>query len=159
MSNVYERHLIYIKIRKKHRQHLKQIFIKLKKIELQINIIKCEFFKTKIIFLKIILFVNDLKMYFNKIQNIIDWTQFICLKNVQIFVNFCNFYRRFIKKNFKIIKIFIRINYENQRNFRNIKKTCYRNFRFSLLRLQTLNYFKRWFVELIFEKNLIVIRR
>ena len=64
--------LIYNKTRKKHREHFEQMFIKLKKIELQMNIIKCEFFKTKIIFLKIILFVNDLKMNFNKIQNIID---------------------------------------------------------------------------------------
>ena len=67
--------LIYSKNRKKHREHLKTIFAKLKKIEFQINFKKCEFFKTEIIFLEIILFINDLRMNFIKIQVIIDWTQ------------------------------------------------------------------------------------
>ena len=41
---------IYNKIRKKHERHLKQIFIKLKQVEFQMNINKCKFFKTKIVF-------------------------------------------------------------------------------------------------------------
>ena len=35
---------IYSKIRRKHERHLTQIFQKLKKVELQIDIKKCEFF-------------------------------------------------------------------------------------------------------------------
>ena len=64
--------LIYNKNRKKHREYLKTMFVKLKQIEFQINFKICEFFKTKIIFLKIILFINNLRMNFTKIQNIID---------------------------------------------------------------------------------------
>ena len=101
--------LIYNKNRKKHREYLKTMFVKLKQIEFQINFKICEFFKTKIIFLKIILFINNLRMNFTKIQNIIDWAQSIYFKNIQIFINFCNFYRRFIRDFFKIIKDFIRI--------------------------------------------------
>ena len=59
--------LIYNKNRKKYREYLKPIFVKLKKIEFQMNFKKCEFFKTKII-----LFINDLRLNFTKIQNIID---------------------------------------------------------------------------------------
>ena len=46
---------IYNKTRKKHERHLKQIFVKLKQVEFQVNMNKCEFFKTKIIFLSVIL--------------------------------------------------------------------------------------------------------
>ena len=63
---------IYNKICKKHEKHLKQMFFKLKKIKLQININKYEFFKIEIIFLNVILFTNDLRINFNKIQNIVN---------------------------------------------------------------------------------------
>ena len=101
--------LIYNKTRKKHERHLKQIFVKLKQIEFQMNINRCEFFKTKIIFLSVILFTKELRMNSNKIRDIVEWAQFTCLKDVQVFVKFCNFYRRFIKKFFKLIKFFIRM--------------------------------------------------
>ena len=100
---------IYNKTRKKHEKHLKQMFFKLKKIELQININKYEFFKIEIIFLDVILFTNDLRMNFNKIQNIVNWERFTYLKKIQIFVKFCNFYRRFIKVFFHLIKFLIKI--------------------------------------------------
>ena len=38
---------IYNKSREKHEKHLKQIFVKLEKIELQIDINKCVFFQKK----------------------------------------------------------------------------------------------------------------
>ena len=53
---------IYNKIRKEHERHFTQIFQKLKKVEFQIDIKKCEFFKTKISFLKIILSTKNLRM-------------------------------------------------------------------------------------------------
>ena len=64
--------LIYNKTRKEHEHHLKQIFIKLKQVEFQMNINNCEFFKTKIIFLSVILFTKDLRMNSNKIRNIVE---------------------------------------------------------------------------------------
>ena len=85
------------------------MFFKLKKIELLININKCEFFKIEIIFFDVILFTNDLRMNFNKIQNIVNWKRFTCLKKIQIFVKFCNFYRRFIKVFSHLIKFLIKM--------------------------------------------------
>ena len=100
---------IYNKTRKKHERHFIQMFQKLKKIEFQIDIKKCEFFKTKISFLKIILSTKNLRMNFKKIQNIVDWVRSTCIKKIQTFVNFCNFYRRFIKTFSKFVKFLIRI--------------------------------------------------
>ena len=100
---------IYNKIRREHERHLIQIFQKLKEIKLQIDIKKCEFFQTKVSFLNVILSTKSLRMNFKKIQNIINWVRSICIKKMQIFVNFCNFYRRFIKTFSKLVKLLIRM--------------------------------------------------
>ena len=96
--------LIYSKTRREHERHLTQIFQKLKEVELQIDIKKCEFFQTKVSFLDVILSTKSLRMNPKKIQNIINWVRPICIKKMQIFVDFCNFYRRFIKTFSKLAK-------------------------------------------------------
>ena len=63
---------IYIKIRREHERHLTQIFQKLEKIELQIDIKKCEFFQTEISFFDVILSTKDLRMNFKKMQDIVN---------------------------------------------------------------------------------------
>ena len=101
--------LIYSKIRKQHERHFTQIFQKLKKVEFQINIKKCEFFQTKISFLDVILSTEDLRMNSKKMQNIVNWVRSTCIKKMQTFVNFCNVYRRFIKVFSKLVKLLIRM--------------------------------------------------
>ena len=89
--------LIYSKTRKEHEKHLEQVFSKLEKAGLQVDINKCEFFKTEVAFLGVILSTDGLRMDPNKVQDIVNWERPTCLKEVQAFVGFCNFYRRFIK--------------------------------------------------------------
>ncbi len=52
--------LIYSKILKKHRTHVKEMLNKLREVDLQINIDKCEFKIQKILFLKLLIFINNL---------------------------------------------------------------------------------------------------
>ena len=54
--------LIYSKILKKHRIHVKEVLDKLCEVNLQINIDKCEFKIQKISFLELLIFINDLRM-------------------------------------------------------------------------------------------------
>ncbi len=54
--------LIYSKILKKHRTHVKEMLDKLHEVNLQINIDKCKFKIQKISFLKLLIFINDLRM-------------------------------------------------------------------------------------------------
>jgi hypothetical protein len=54
--------LIYSKILKKHKTHVKKVLNKLREINLQINIDKCEFKIQKTSFLKLLIFINDLQM-------------------------------------------------------------------------------------------------
>jgi len=60
--------LIYSKILKKHRTHVKEMLNKLREIDLQINIDKCEFKIQKISFLKLLIFINDLRMNSRKVD-------------------------------------------------------------------------------------------
>ena len=89
--------LIYSKFKKKHIVHVCAMLKKLKKVDLQMNIEKCEFFKKKMIFLDVIFLMNNFRMNSKKMKIIINWTRFTNLKKVQVFVNFVNFYRRFIR--------------------------------------------------------------
>ena len=96
--------LIYSKTRRKHERHLTQIFQKLEEVELQVDIKKCEFFQTEVSFLDVILSTKDLRMNSKKVQDIVNWVRSICIKKMQVFVDFCNFYRRFIKAFSKLAK-------------------------------------------------------
>ena len=101
--------LIYSKFKKKHIVHVRKVLKKLKKIDLQIDIEKCKFFKKEMTFLDVMLSMNDLRMNSKKIEIIINWTRSTNLKKIQIFVKFVNFYRRFIHDFFKKIKALIRM--------------------------------------------------
>jgi len=60
--------LIYSKILKKHRIHVKEVLDKLREVNLQINIDKCEFKIQKISFLELLIFINDLRMNSRKVD-------------------------------------------------------------------------------------------
>ncbi len=63
--------IIYNKILKKHKRHVWLILHRLREIDLQIDINKCKFHVQKIIFLKLLIFIERLKMNSRKIQMII----------------------------------------------------------------------------------------
>jgi len=54
--------LIYNKILKEHKTHVKEVLNKLHEADLQININKYEFKIQKISFLELLIFINDLRM-------------------------------------------------------------------------------------------------
>ena len=99
--------LIYNKFKKNHIAHVRDILKRLKKIDLQVNIEKCEFFKKKVIFLSVLLSIDDFRMNSKNIEVIINWKRFINLKKMQVFVNFVKFYWRFIRNFSKKIETFI----------------------------------------------------
>jgi hypothetical protein len=65
---------------------------------------KCEFEKGEIEFLRVIIGNGQVRMDPKKIAMISDWTIPKTKKDVQAFLGFCNFYRRFIKDFRKITK-------------------------------------------------------
>ncbi len=101
--------IIYSKILKKHKQHVWLILNKLREADLQINIDKCKFHVQKIIFLELLMSIERLKMNSRKMQEVIDWSTLNNLTQMQFFIDFCNFYQRFIKNFSKIVRSMIQL--------------------------------------------------
>ena len=98
--------LIYSKMRKKHRNHVKLVLSQLHEAELQMNIQKCKFNVKETIFLEVIVSELNLHMNFSKVTVIVSWITSINLKKMQSFVKFVNFYHHFIKNFLKLVKSF-----------------------------------------------------
>jgi len=74
--------LIYSKIQKKHKQHVKMILDHLQDADLQIDIQKCEFNIKETVFLEIIVSEQDLCMNSIKVKAIVNWTTSTNLKEI-----------------------------------------------------------------------------
>ncbi len=101
--------IIYSKTLKKHKRHVWLVLHRLRETDLQMNINKYKFHVQKIFFLKLLLFIEELKMNLRKVQAVIEWSTFTNLTQMQFFVDFCNFYRRFIKNFSKIVHSLIQL--------------------------------------------------
>ncbi len=88
--------LIYFDNKLEHEIHVKLILRKLQEADLQMNIIKCEFYITQVSYLELIIIIEEVKINSFKINIIINWLILINVKDIQSFLNFMNFYKRFI---------------------------------------------------------------
>jgi hypothetical protein len=95
--------LIYSKTRKEHENHLRQVLLALRDAGLYAQIKKCEFFVEETTFLGVIVGRNGIRMDLRKVETIQNWPKPSCLTDVQAFIGFSNFYRRFIRDFSKII--------------------------------------------------------
>ncbi len=64
--------IIYSEILKKHKRHVRLVLNRLQEANLQVNIDKCEFYVQKIIFLKLLMLIEKLKMNSRKVQAVIN---------------------------------------------------------------------------------------
>ncbi len=81
--------------------------------DLQIDIQKCEFNVEETVFLEVIVFEQDLCMNSIKVKAIVNWATSINLKEIQDFVDFVNFYQRFIKNFLKLVKSFTQLTWKD----------------------------------------------
>ncbi len=95
--------LVYSKTKKEHVQHVKKILQTLKKVDLRIKSEKSEFHVQSVQFLKFIVMFQSLRMNLKKIKVVTTWLMSKSKIEVQFFLEFANFYRRFIKRYFRII--------------------------------------------------------
>ena len=96
--------LIYSNTRKEYIEHCHWILDQLKKAGLTCDIEKCEFCVQKVKYLNLIITIDGIKMNLEKIAAIVEWETFNSVKEIQAFLEFANFYRRFIRKFSKIAK-------------------------------------------------------
>ena len=94
---------IFNKYSTKHQRYIQQVLERLKNFELYVNLKKCEFDTEKIEFLNFIVFTKEIRINSKRIQIIKKWFKLKTYYEMQIFLRFTNFYKRFIYCYFKII--------------------------------------------------------
>lgn len=101
--------IIYSRTRKEHTKHVRMVLEKLREAGLQVDIRKSEFYVQETMFLGLLVSTEGLQMDPRKVQVIVDWNTPTNLTEVQSFVGFCNFYRRFIKGFSKLVRPLTRL--------------------------------------------------
>ena len=89
--------LIYSESLTEHTQHVRMVLQRLLDNKLFVKAEKCEFHKDTISFLGFIVAKGELRMDPAKVSAVADWPVPTSRKDLQRFLGFANFYRRFIK--------------------------------------------------------------
>jgi hypothetical protein len=88
--------LIYSDNPDDHHRHVIEVLRRLRKHGLYAKPEKCEFSRTSVEYLGYVLSPQGLTMAKDKVQTILDWPEPRKVKDIQSFLGFANFYRRFI---------------------------------------------------------------
>ena len=96
--------LVYSDTLEQHRSHVKCVLAALQEAGLQLDIGKCEFETTQVTYLGLVISDQGVQMDSSKVSCILDWHTPQDLKDVQGFLGFANFYRRFIKDFSRLVK-------------------------------------------------------
>ena len=88
--------LIYSDSISEHVNHVKQVLKRLRQSSLFVSLKKCEFFTTEVEFLGFIVSVDGVAMDQRRVTAIQDWPKPASYHDIQVFLGFVNFYRRFI---------------------------------------------------------------
>ena len=89
--------LIYSATLQEHKEHVRKVLEALSKNGLHLKPEKCEFHKTEVGYLGMIISADGVKMDQRKVQAITSWGSPTNLHDVRAFLGFANFYRQFIK--------------------------------------------------------------
>ena len=89
--------LIFSSTLEKHKEHVRQVLIQLEKADVRVSPDKSEFHKQEVEFLGFIIGPDEVKMDPGKIKSVLEWPVPKTVKDIQSFLGFGNFYRRFIK--------------------------------------------------------------
>ncbi|KAI0993225.1 hypothetical protein K3495_g14959 [Podosphaera aphanis] len=89
--------LIFSNTKEEHREHVRKVVKRLRDAGLQIDINKCEFETKRTKYLGLIITPDGVEMDDEKVKAIVSWMAPSCVRDLQKFLGFANFYRRFIK--------------------------------------------------------------
>ncbi|XP_023806908.1 uncharacterized protein LOC105356774 isoform X2 [Oryzias latipes] len=94
--------LIFSRSKTEHVQHVRKVLLRLLQNQLYVKAEKCEFHVTTTSFLGLVISEGRVKMDPKKVQAVLEWPKPENRKQLQRFLGFANFYRRFIKNYSKI---------------------------------------------------------
>jgi transposase InsO family protein len=90
--------LIYSKNEDEHHDHVRQVLTRLRKHNLYAKLSKCEFDVKEVEFLGFLVGINGVQADPERIRSVVEWPQPQSFHDVQVFLGFANFYRRFIHR-------------------------------------------------------------
>jgi len=90
--------LIFSKTWEEHEKHVKEVLDRLREYKLYAHPKKCVFFQESVEFLGFIISSEGVAMDEKRVATIKEWPVPQTFHDIQVFLGFCNFYRRFIKK-------------------------------------------------------------
>ena len=94
--------LIYSCNLTEHTWHVKEVLERLCRYSLYVKLLKCQFSVTQTDFLGYILHPDGIAMEVSRVKTIEEWPEPRSYRDIQVFLGFANFYRRFIA-NFSMI--------------------------------------------------------
>jgi hypothetical protein len=93
--------LMFFSFIEEHIEHVKLMLQRLRQFNLYLKFNKCSFHVFHVNFLNFWINFDEITMQTNKIIVVKDWSKSKSYKNVQIFINFAKFYKRFVHAFFK----------------------------------------------------------
>ncbi len=105
--------LIYSNNPADHRKHVKEVLRRLRKHQLYARADKCEFHTESVEYLGYILSAEGLTMSTDKVKTILEWPEPRKVRDIQSFLGFANFYRRFIPNYSEIVIPLTRLTRKN----------------------------------------------
>jgi hypothetical protein len=113
--------LMFFSFIEKHIEHVKLMLQRLRQFNLYLKFNKCSFHVFHVNFLDFRINFDEITMQTNKIIVLKNWSKSKSHKNVQIFINFANFYKRFVHAFFKTSAELISLLKENEKEKFKIK--------------------------------------
>ena len=95
--------LIYSKSQQEHDDHVKKVLKRLEEHGLFAKLEKCSFDQKQVEFLGYIVSSEGVAMDPGKVKAVLEWTKPLSVREVQSFLGFANFYRKFIKDYSRIV--------------------------------------------------------
>jgi hypothetical protein len=95
---------IYSDTVEEHADHVRQVLDRLRKAGLHARLSKCEFSVENIAFLGYRVGTAGVSMDPRKVQTILDWPVPENFRDIQVFLGFANFYRRFVLRYSKVVR-------------------------------------------------------
>lgn len=106
--------LIYSNDPLEHQMHVRKVLERLRSAGLQVDIKKCEFGVEETRYLGLIVGVDGIRPDPQKIEAIRNWAEPTSMKELQSFLGFCNFYRRFIRSYSRIAAPLVKLTKRDQ---------------------------------------------
>ena len=90
--------IIYLNTEEEYEKHIKWVLKRLYDENIPIIIKKCEFHTKRTDFMGFIIKPRQISMDLKKVEAIVNWQDLESVIGLRLFLGFCNYYRKFIKK-------------------------------------------------------------